>query len=195
MEKTVQVVDSVGNRYEATYIKRAKGLVKHGRAHYIDENTICLAYPPNKNEISEDMNMTNNLEHTNPILEEKPESRTKYTLEYALAQIEKIANDKDAILGAFNALSCMESGACPTGGSADAMAKAVSDTVLARETTNQKLLEFYSKMVDDLKPKSEKDVGVERREFMEWSAQCIANAKPGTQFPDLAALWTAIKNK
>lgn len=55
MQKTVKVVDEVGNRYEATYVKRAKGLVKNGRACFIDEDTICLVRPPNN---TEDIKMT-----------------------------------------------------------------------------------------------------------------------------------------
>ena len=47
IEKNIVVVDEQGNEYEATYPKRAKGLVKNGRARFIDENTICLACPPN----------------------------------------------------------------------------------------------------------------------------------------------------
>lgn len=47
IEKSVGVVDEQGNRLEPTYPKRAKGLVKKGRARYIDVNTICLiACPP-----------------------------------------------------------------------------------------------------------------------------------------------------
>ena len=47
IEKNIVVVDEQGNEYEATYPKRAKGLVKNGRARFINENTICLACPPN----------------------------------------------------------------------------------------------------------------------------------------------------
>jgi hypothetical protein len=36
--KNVTVVDENGNIYEATYPKRAKGLVKSGRARFIEEN-------------------------------------------------------------------------------------------------------------------------------------------------------------
>jgi hypothetical protein len=36
----------MGNVYEATYPKRAKGLVKNGRARYITDNKIVLARPP-----------------------------------------------------------------------------------------------------------------------------------------------------
>lgn len=48
MEKTVRVVDEQGNLLEATYPKRAKGLVKHGRARFVEEQTICLTCPPDK---------------------------------------------------------------------------------------------------------------------------------------------------
>lgn len=52
------MVDENGKEYEATYLKRAKGLVKHGRARFIDENKICLLCPP---EIElEDKNMSDN---------------------------------------------------------------------------------------------------------------------------------------
>jgi hypothetical protein len=42
MVENVIVVDEQGNEYRATYPKRAKGLVKNGRARFIDENKICL---------------------------------------------------------------------------------------------------------------------------------------------------------
>jgi len=40
IEKNIIVVDEQGNEYEATYPKRAKGLVKNGRARFVDENKI-----------------------------------------------------------------------------------------------------------------------------------------------------------
>ena len=58
MEKNIIVVDETGKEYEATYPKRAKGLVKNGRARFIDEHTICLACPPNTE--LEDKNMSEN---------------------------------------------------------------------------------------------------------------------------------------
>ena len=47
IEKNIIVVDEQGNILEATYPKRAKGLVKKGRARFIAESKICLACPPN----------------------------------------------------------------------------------------------------------------------------------------------------
>ena len=42
MEKTIRVVDEYGNSYQPTYPKRAKGLVRSGRARFLTEDTICL---------------------------------------------------------------------------------------------------------------------------------------------------------
>ena len=65
-QKTVQVTDEAGNRYEATYPKRAKGLVKHGRARFTDESQteIILTCPPNHNLILEDHTMTEQMNNT-----------------------------------------------------------------------------------------------------------------------------------
>ena len=46
MPKNIEVVDEAGSMYEPTWPKRAKGLVKHGRARFVAENRICLACPP-----------------------------------------------------------------------------------------------------------------------------------------------------
>ena len=59
MTKNIEVVDEQGNVYGATYPKRAKGLVKNGRARFVNENRICLACPPDMKSISED-NVDNN---------------------------------------------------------------------------------------------------------------------------------------
>jgi len=72
IEKNVIVVDEKGNEYERTYPKRARGLVKNGRARFIDENTICLACPPVN--ISEDIKMLND----KIIAKAKAKTRTIY---------------------------------------------------------------------------------------------------------------------
>ena len=46
IEKNIHVVDERGSVYEATWPKRARGLVKHGRARFLSDDTICLACPP-----------------------------------------------------------------------------------------------------------------------------------------------------
>ena len=46
MEKNIAVIDADGNVYGATWPKRARGLVKSGRARFVNRNTICLVRPP-----------------------------------------------------------------------------------------------------------------------------------------------------
>ncbi len=58
IEKNIRVIDDKGNELEPTYPKRAKGLVKNGRARFVDENTICLACPPLYE--TEEITMANN---------------------------------------------------------------------------------------------------------------------------------------
>ena len=62
IEKNVRVIDEQGNEYEATYPKRAKGLVKHGRARFLSDDLICLACPPNSDDL-EDSQMKDFLFH------------------------------------------------------------------------------------------------------------------------------------
>ncbi len=60
MAKNIIVIDEQGNKHGVTYPKRAKGLIKNGRARFVDENTICLACPPEIN--LEENKMTNNFD-------------------------------------------------------------------------------------------------------------------------------------
>jgi hypothetical protein len=86
--KNIIVIDWQGNEYEATYPKRAKGLVKNGRARFVDEHTICLACPPNI--ILEDNYMSDNM------INEKTEAASNPmtpTLDYILSRIDQIIND------------------------------------------------------------------------------------------------------
>ena len=157
IEKNIFVVDEQGNQYEATYLKRAKGLVKKGRARFIDENTICIACPPEYE--SEDKNMSENkslvaVEANNNEINESE----KPSIMYCIKQLEKIQEQTDFLTDAI-----MQAGAIPSGNTGDsyspgdiageAKAKALADMVRCRETTNQKLIAFYEKIYDDLMDK------------------------------------------
>jgi hypothetical protein len=168
MTKNIAVVDEQGNQYEATYPKRAKGLVKNGRARFVDENTICLACPPNMEledkEMSEyTMDSANNVPAENGhgkvmeavanLLNVKAEQQSsdKLTMGYVLGKIEEISTDRSYITAAISELGKMKSGG-PGDIGTEEQAKAIGDIVKARETTNQKLIALYEKMYDDLKP-------------------------------------------
>ena len=154
IEKNIVVVDEQGNEYEATYPKRAKGLVKNGRARFIDKNTICLACPPDTK--LEDKNMSENknviVEATAKTPIEEPQ---KLTINYVLEQIEKIQNQTDHIGMALAALGNMvpkTNSTTPDVAGAE-QAEAIAEVVESREATNQKLIALYEKMYDDLTSK------------------------------------------
>ena len=191
-QKTVRVTDEAGGEYEATYPKRARGLVKHGRARFTDESqtAIILTCPPDQNMILEDNTMNeqiNNIENTEATAVETA-ANEKYTYEYALKQIELITGQMDHIQNAISALAHLHNEATPTGGSARFVADGIADVVKCRETTAQKLIDFYAKMYEDLKPRTTVQQ-TDRAEFMNWVRDCIAASEPGIDLPDFASLW------
>ncbi len=183
----MRVVDEYGNEYEATYPKRAKGLVKKGRARFLDEHTICLACPAN--EISEELQMADTKKTTvqetaaqeskqsvpmdkktikelfdlQEKIEQEKASREStqsapmdgITVKDLLNYINMVRADNATVMDALQILSDM-----PNGDNADPYspgntlgmekAKAITDVVRCRETTNQKILAMYEKMYDDL---------------------------------------------
>lgn len=145
IEKNIAVVDELGNEYEPTYPKRAKGLVKHGRARFLSEDRICLACPPDIN--LEEHNMSDTPKTAT-------KSKEKLTIDYVLKQIEQIVKEADYLYNALEQLALMPSSA-PGDIAGQEKAKSIGDIIRCRETTNQQALKLYEKMYDDLKPKEE----------------------------------------
>ena len=144
IEKNVIVVDEQGNEYKATYPKRAKGLVKNGRARFVDENKICLVCPP---KIMEDNSMSDTTKTTK-------KTKVKLSIDYVLDKIEHIIKDSEYIHNALEQLALMPRSE-PGDIAGQEKAKAIGDIVRCRETTNQQALRLYEKMYDDLKPHEE----------------------------------------
>ena len=193
-QRTVRVTDEAGHEYEATYPKRAKGLVKHARARFTDESqtAIILTCPPNY-----DMNLEDNTMNEQTMNTEATETEAaaaentaaeKHTYEYALKQLEWITNQTDHIHLAISELGRLENEGTPCGGSAKSVAEGIADVVRCRETTAQKLIDFYAKMYDDLKPRTTTQTA-NRAEFMNWVRDCIAASEPGIDLPDFEKLW------
>ena len=141
-ERSIEVVDEAGNLYEPTWPKRAKGLVKHGRARFVDENRICLTCPPDTE--SEETPMS---DYTSIF--------SDMTVKDILVRIASIVNQTSYIGEACEALKEMgdgDSGDCGAPGNlmGAAKAKALADVVQCRETTNQQILQLYEKMYDDM---------------------------------------------
>ena len=139
MTKNVIVIDGQGNKYEETYPKRARGLVKNGRARFVDEHTICLVCPPDMR--TEDGKMS--------------ENTSKCTVGSVLDSIERITRDTAYISEALKEIAAMEdtgeTGPCETIGPTAAKAQAIESIIAEREETNRRLIAFYSKVYDDLR--------------------------------------------
>lgn len=169
MTKNIIVVDEHGRKYGTTYPKRAKGLVKQGRARFQAQNVLCLmhclACPLDQD--LEDKNMSeqtieNKMMETETIERDTvsgapantgadthaADGQSKYTMEYCLEQIERIGRQTEYLNQAISELRQMEDS---SGGE---KAMALGNIVACRETTNQQMLRFYEKMYDDLKGKT-----------------------------------------
>ena len=198
-QKTVRVLDEAGNEYEATYPKRAKGLVKHGRARFTDESqtVIILACPPNQHMILEDNTMNeqiNNIENTEVTETDAIESAPVLTAREVFDQIVALQNlisnehtnplhSLSSAIGSICSDTTWESDQLKCGA-----VNAVSTPYRMREETYQQMLALYRQMYNDLKPQNEAKYA-ERREFMNWVRDCIAASEPGIDLPDFASLW------
>ncbi len=160
IEKNVRMIDEQGNQYEATYPKRARGLVKSGRARFVNDNTICLARPaildaneavqPLSSCIMEDATMESTNSATNPTANETP-AQNGVTLASILERFDRIQSDTAYLLEAIEKLGSLGDVTGP-GVQQDTRAEALGGIVSSRETTNQRMLALLEKMYDDIRP-------------------------------------------
>lgn len=145
IEKNIRVVDEHGNNLESTWPRRARGLVKNGRARFISEDTIVLRAPPKEN-MEE-----NNMSKQGPSFT----GEVEYSIPYILYQISLIQADSaylSEVAGKLAAMSDGDSGepGSPGNMAGAAKAAALGDIIQCRETTNQQVLRLYEKMYDKL---------------------------------------------
>ena len=90
--KHIEVIDEQGVHLQNTYERRARGLVKKGRAYYVTASFICLFTPPENMEEKtlETNNKKDILTRIDTILQQK-----EY-LQEAFSAIEKIPHDLNA---------------------------------------------------------------------------------------------------
>ncbi len=137
MTKNISVVDTQGNVYEATYPKRAKGLVKKGRARFVDETTICLARPPYHTE--DEIMDENKTTMTTPEVK-----AVQFDADYVIAKIEQIMADSENLK---RSLRLLDSDHLDDFGQT---ALAVGNMIEARERTNQEMISLLKRIVDKL---------------------------------------------
>ncbi len=142
MEKNVTVVDELGQEYKATYPKRAKGLVKSGRARFVDANRICLLRPPKMD--LEDESMEQN--------------STVLTPREIFDQIVKLQADLKNIRETTELIQTIRDTNQRNGNDSveldtqvvDAKINALVNVFESREGTYQQMLSVYEKMYDSL---------------------------------------------
>ena len=135
IQKNIHVVDEQGREYEAAWPRRARGLVKTGRARFLSGNTIYLVCPPNL--ILGDTEMNDNVE-----------------LSWPLQQIAALQNDTEYLKERLAHLSQMNVGGKtapyePEDVAGQAKANALRDIIQGRESTNKQLMRLYEKMYGD----------------------------------------------
>lgn len=150
--KTINVIDEYGNILESTYPKRAKGLVKSGRARYVDEVTILLfSCPPIENKL-EDQIMNNNEIKNNIVAETKT-----ITQEYIISKIDEIVKmNHDALLrhdlagfsnvpGAKNPIQSI----CETNNKMIDFLKDAFKEIINKKSKDDYILEGYMRILED----------------------------------------------
>ena len=150
--KNINIIDEHGNKYEATYLKRAKGLVKKGRARFINEGTImCLARPPQTEDNMENINIGNGPRpmKTNDFTLYDENGNATY-MGMILANIDSVIGGQGYLAEAFQNVKEIAASADAMGGSG-AGADAIVEIVKAHEETNQQALRLLEKMYNDLK--------------------------------------------
>lgn len=164
----IEVVDSSGKIIGRTYEKRAKGLVKKGRARFTDENRITLLPSEDAHEYieTEGYKMDERINTEN--IENISEENGQYTIESVMQCMKKILDDSDYIKDVLKNIVEIPSGDAGDCGSpgdiaGKAKAEAISTIVRERENTNQKLIDFYNKVYNDLKAQQFSASDVEKK--------------------------------
>ena len=126
--KNIRVTDTQGNEYEATYPKRAKGLVKTGRARFIDEGTICLLDARPSNHLEDEMD---NMNFNNELLN----------------RLDNIVSNTHHVNEAVKSIKEMaECGEVSEEVLANIFVSGVVDVVKSREATNQEAIALIREM-------------------------------------------------
>ena len=202
MEKNVTVIDEQGHVYGATYPKRAKGLVKNGRARFVDENTICLACPPNQiledTEMSENINITENInENTNQnaVLTEK-----EVFDQIVLLQKQLTENSPTSLHRLGEAISEAR-GESEFGLISGEQVASICAVFTQREETLHDMMKLYERMYNNLQqekreqkmaePESE-IVAQKRQQFLDFVRAITVGAEPDTKLPDFDHIWKTV---
>lgn len=148
IEKNIIVTDEQGNVIGTTYLRRARGLIKKGRAHFVCADKICLVCPPIHLEETE-MSDNTNIVTENAVTGQGGEEAKGITAEYLLYLIEKMADDTSYLKDALTEMKSLAANSAYSEMGAPA-AQGIAKIVSSREETNRQILKLYEKMYDDV---------------------------------------------
>ncbi len=161
MIKNVIVVDEQGNEYGATYPKRAKGLVKNGRARFIDENKICLACPPDI--FLEDNQMENNINNNTLTAKEIFDQIVKL-------QNQLTENSQTSLHRLGDVITDVRGENYENNDDIASQIEPVCAIFAQREETMRLMLEFYRRMYGDIQNEKASKVDLIKSAFSEISS-------------------------
>ena len=152
IEKNIIVVDASGNTLGFTYPKRAKGLIKKGRARLTGENKICLACPPDETAARAASNIKEDFHMSETTLSNVASNASKeLTIRDIFDQIVRLQNQLTQNVNGsdMHELSLSVSAICEGLGDGDYIVN-VCDAFRAHEASIQKILALYERMYTDL---------------------------------------------
>lgn len=152
IEKNIIVVDASGNTIGFTYPKRAKGLIKKGRARLTGENQICLVCPPDVTAACAAPDIKEEVFHmSETALSNASNASNELTIRDIFDQIAKLQNQltQNKNGSDMHELSLAVSAICEECENGDYIVN-VCDAFRAHETSIQKMLALYERMYTDL---------------------------------------------
>lgn len=212
MIKNVIVVDEHGKKYGTTYLKRAKGLVRQGRARFLTQNMLCLACPPNHesdNDCAESNFSVQQICADAQICGASAawrDNMSDQAIEYKDMDTENVeentAADNIAVQDRYSIAYCLEQierigqqteylnqviselRQLENDSSGGQKAMALGNIVEHRETTNQQMLRFYEKMYDDLKGPVKADPLAQKVHLQEQLIKVMENTLENSDFSE-----------
>ncbi len=113
-------------------------------------------------------------------------AQPELSIGYILSQIEKIQQDNEYIYKALETLSGIVSGQGPADVAGEGKANGIATTVKCRETTNQKLIAFYEKLYDDIKPPKQRSTKEMALDIISQAVNCNYGDSDPDQLANLA---------
>ena len=202
--KTVGVRDEAGNRYEATYARRAKGLVKNGRARFTDESQteIILACPPNQKLILEDKIMTEQntniqaTENQNDVAEKQvPQLTAKEIFDQIVALQNLLAG---VCTNPLHSLHQSVTVICETewdsGQEQEAAIDSVAEVFRMREETYRRMLDIYLQMYNGLESPQKTEQTCDKIQVISHAFKDHANMIRNADADDVDAKFDALRD-